>query len=620
MKKYGTYAGKILRVNLSNGLITHEALSEELIKDYIGGNGFGTKFLFDEVPAKADPLGVLNKIFLFVGPAQGTSLPAIGSRAALFTKSPLNNRYLGTYFGGNFGSKLKYAGYDGIIIEGKSSKPVYVYIDNDNVEIKDAGHIWGLNTFEAQLKIQELLNEQDVSTVTIGKAGENQVKVSCTIAGVHAAGRGGSGAVFGSKNLKAITVKGSKDVTADNIEEIEKYSNELLERMKANPGTGKALPTYGTAAVVTVNNQLGMLGSYNWQEEVFEGAGNITGTYLRENNFIKSDACYGCPIACAKVNIVREGKYEGAMNVGPEYETLFSLGSNCGIDNVGAIIKGDRLCDELGLDTISSGAVISMAMECYEKGLLTLEDTDGIDLKFGNDEAMLSLLEDIAEKRGLGALLGQGTKRMGEIIGKGAEDYAIHVKGMEVPAHSARGVPGMAIGYATSNRGGTHQDGRPTAERAGAVDINKIEGKGYYTVDIQRMTTLSDCIIHCRMTEGILGLTAISEDHRKLLNLVTGITRNIDELIDVADRIYSLQRAFNIREGESRVDDALPKRFTTQPIPSGPAAGKYMSQENLDKLLDETYEKRGWDKKTGYPTKETLVRLGLEYVIEEIYK
>lgn len=619
MFKYGGYAGKLLRVDLSKGTISSEPLQEAFAERYLGGNGFGARLLYDGVPAKADPLGPENKFIVAVGPTQGTAIPALNGRAAIITKSPLNNRFMDSYFGGEFGAKLKYAGYDAIIIEGQSSHPVYLWIDDDRVELRDAAELWGKNTYETQVRLVELHKDPGIATLCIGRAGERQVRIACTISGIHAAGRGGSGAVLGSKNLKAIVVRGTKDVRVPDIDALETYVEELLARMKANPGTGQALPTYGTPAVITVNNKLGMLGTRNWQTEWFEGAEKISGTTLRQEAFIKDEACYGCPIACAKVTMAKKGEYKGAITVGPEYETLWALGSNCGVDNLEAIIKGDRLCDEYGIDTISAGAVIAMAMECYEKGLLNQDDTGGLELKFGNHAAMVTLLEQIGEKKGFGALLGEGTVRMAEKIGKGAEQFAIHVKGLEVPAHSARGVPGMAIGYATSNRGGTHQDGRPSAERVGLVDINQFEGKGYYEVDVQRMTTLSDCLIHCRMTEGILGLTQLTEDHVRIVRLVTGMDVALEDLIAIADRVYTLERAFNIREGESRASDTLPRRFLTEPIPSGPAAGKYMPKEVLDKLLDETYEKRGWDKTTGYPTKETLRRLGLESIIPDIY-
>ena len=617
MVKYGGYAGQFLRVDLSTGLIKAEPLTEEFAENYLGGVGFGARLLYDEVPAKADPLGPENRFIVVVGPAQGTSVPAVNSRAAIVTKSPLTGKFISSFFGGDFGARLKYAGYDGLIISGKADRPVYLYIKDDQVEIKDAEGLWGKNTYELQAELAGKYPESDA--VCIGRAGERMVRIACTISGVHAAGRGGTGAVMGSKNLKAIVVKGSKDVNVPDVSALDDYSKELLARMKANPATGQALPNLGTPAVVTANNKLGLLGTRNWQTEYFPNAEKITGTTLKENNFIKNESCFGCPISCAKVTIAKEGEYKGVITVGPEYETLWSLGSNCEIDNMESIIKGDRVCDEYGIDTISAGAAISMAMECYEKGLISKEETGGIDLAFGNYKAMVDLLYQIGEKENFGDLLGEGTVRMAEKIGQGSDKFAIHVKGLEVPAHSARGYIGMAIGYATSNRGGTHQDGRASAERAGKIDMRQVDGKGYYTVDVQRMTTIGDSLIHCRMTEGILGLISVSEDHAKIANLVTGMNLTVDDLIEIADRIYTVERAFNIREGENRASDTLPHRFMNEPIPEGPNEGRCIPQDMLDKLLDETYEKRGWNKETGYPEKETLERLGLQSIIGDIY-
>lgn len=617
MVKYGGYTGTFLKVDLSSGLIKTEPLTEDFAENYLGGVGFGARILYDEVPAKADPLGPENRFIVVVGPAQGTSLPAVNSRAAIVTKSPLTGKFMGSFFGGDFGARLKYAGYDGLIVSGKSEHPCYLVINDNHVEIKDANELWGKNTYEAQIELAQEYPGSDA--ICIGKAGEKLVKIACTISGVHAAGRGGTGAVMGSKNLKAIVVKGSKDVTVPDIVALEDYSKELLARMKANPATGQALPNLGTPAVITANNKLGLLGTRNWQTEYFENAENITGTTLKENNFIKNESCFGCPISCAKVTLARQGEYKGAITVGPEYETLWALGSNCDIDNLESIIMGDRICDDYGIDTISAGAAISMAMECYEKGLINEEDTGGINLSFGNYKTMIELLYQMGEREKLGALLGEGTLRMAQKIGKGSDKFAIHVKGLEVPAHSARGYVGMAIGYATSNRGGTHQDGRPSAERAGLLDMRQVDDKGYYIVDVQRMTTIGDSLIHCRMTEGILGLTGVSEDHAKIANLATGMNLSVDDLVTIADRIYTVERAFNIREGESRASDTLPYRFMNEPIPEGPNKGRCIPQDVLDKLLDETYEKRGWNKETGYPEKETLERLGLKSLIDDIY-
>lgn len=621
MKKYYGYAGKILRVNLTDKKITKEIISDETARKYIGGNGFGVKYLYDEVPAKIDPLGVENKLFIMTGPTEGTTVPGAG-RACVITKSPLNNRFIDSYFGGHFGGEVKFAGYDGIIIEGKSTMPVYLIINDDDVKIEDASSIWGMTTIDAQKEVKKEIGEE-YATLAIGIAGENLVPMACIISGVNAAGRGGTGAVMGSKNLKLIAVKGTNGVKVADIEGLNAYSLDVIARMKASPGMGRNLPAYGTTGSPKTNNDLGIFGTRNWQQEQFEDAGIISGPYFKDKLGYGdgSNTCLACPIACSQITKVKSGKFKDAITIGPEYETLFSLGSICGNGNIDYIVKGDQFCDELGLDTISAGVTIAFAMECFEKGILTLDDTEGIDLRFGNGDAIITLLEKIAKREGLGKILAYGTRKASEIIGKGSEDFAIHVKGLEVPAHSSRGLPGMAIGYATSNRGGSHQDGRATAERTGKIDRDVIVGKGKYNVEVQRMTTYCDCMILCRMTENAYGLWGITEDHINMLKLITGMDVTEEELVDAADRVYALERAFNIREGiESRETDVLPKRFMEEPIPEGPSKGKVITREILDLLLDEYYEERGWDKVTGYPTKETLERLNLEYVINDLYK
>ncbi|MEW6662511.1 MAG: aldehyde ferredoxin oxidoreductase family protein [Bacillota bacterium] len=617
--KYQGYAGKILRVDLSNNKVTMENVDETLVRQYLGGNGFGIKYLYEEVPAGLNPLDPTNRLIIMSGPGEGTMLPGAG-RAVVITKSPLTNHFIDSYFGGHFGAELKYAGYDGIIIQGKADKPVYLLIDDDKVTIEDASDLWGLNTFQTQFKLREKLGE-DISTLAIGPAGERMVPLACIISGVSAAGRGGTGAVMGSKNLKAIAARGTQDVAVADIEGFKQYVKSVVERIKAHPGTGKNLPAYGTTASIKTNHDLGILGTRNWQQEQFEGAIAINGTTIKEKGYgIGSITCVACPIACSQLTLVNQGIYKGALTIGPEYETLFALGSTCGNANVESIVRGDQMCDEYGLDTISVGAVIAFAMECYENGIIGKEETGGIELNFGNHEAIISLIEKIACQEGMGKILGHGAKRAAEYFGRGAERFAIHVKGLEVPAHSSRGLPGMAIGYATSNRGGSHQDGRATGERTGQVDRDVIEGKGRYAANVQRMTALCDSIITCRMTENIYGLIGITDDHVQMVRLITGMDLNKEELVDIADRIYTLERVFNIREGdESRKTDTLPARFMEEPIPGGPSAGKVITPEILNKLLDEYYEERGWDKNTGYPTAQTLKRLGLEQVIKDIY-
>jgi aldehyde:ferredoxin oxidoreductase len=397
MKKYYGYAGKILRVNLTDKKITKEIISDETARKYIGGNGFGVKYLYDEVPAKIDPLGVENKLFIMTGPTEGTMVPGAG-RACIITKSPLNNRFIDSYFGGHFGGEVKFAGYDGIIIEGKSDTPVYIKINDDDVKIEEASSIWGMSTIDAQKEVKKEIGEE-YATLAIGIAGENLVPMACIISGVNAAGRGGTGAVMGSKNLKLIAVKGTNGVKVADIEGLNAYSLDVINRMKAHPGMGRNLPAYGTTGSPKTNNDLGIFGTRNWQQEQFEDASIISGPYFKDKLGYGdgSNTCLACPIACSQITKVKTGKFKDAITIGPEYETLFSLGSICGNGNIDYIVKGDQFCDELGIDTISAGVTIAFAMECFERGILTLDDTEGIDLRFGNSDAIITLLEKIAK-------------------------------------------------------------------------------------------------------------------------------------------------------------------------------------------------------------------------------
>ena len=616
MFKYNGYAAKILEINLTTKKISTQKIKPIWAEQLIGGNGFATKLLYDKVPAKTNPLSEKNVLIFMIGPLQGTRIPACGNRTAIITKSPLTNLFMGSYFGGSFGAELKFAGYDGIVISGKSENPVYLYIKDDLVELRNAKEFWGLKTYEAQVKLLAQLNEKRAATVCIGPAGEKQVKIACIISGTHASGRGGTGAVMGSKNLKAIVVKGSKGLNLPDIQSLEKYTDKLTDRFRNNPVTGKILPDYGTTLSVDGAIKLGLLGTRNWQYETFERAKEIGGETFKNKFAIKNSSCFACPVACAKVYKVNDGKYKGTVSTGPEYETIWSLGSNCDNGDPSSIIKADRLCDDLGIDTISTGAAIGLAMECYEKGIITSEETGGIKLEWGDTDVILSLIEQIGHKKGFGSKLGEGTRFVGKMYG--AEKLTCECKGLEIPGHSPRGLPGMAIGFATSNRGGTHQDGRPTAEKAGIVDRLDFDGKGEYILNVQRQTAIADCLICCRFTEGIFGITNITEDIVDVLNRVTGMDLSINQVIQVADRVCNLERAFNVREGASRKDDTLPYRVMNTPIPFGPSKGQYIPKKAFNKELDSYYQKRGWDIITGVPKKETLIELDLEYIAKDL--
>ncbi|MBS7628744.1 aldehyde ferredoxin oxidoreductase family protein [Candidatus Bathyarchaeota archaeon] len=616
---YGGYAGKFLRLDLTNKKHSAVQLTKETARQFLGGNGFGVKILYDELKPGIDPLGPENKVVFAAGPIQGTMVPTAG-RSGVFTKSPLTGYFFDSYAGGCFGPEMKYAGWDGIIVEGQSKTPIYITVFDDKIEFKDASHLWGKNTFETQEILRKDLKEPNAQIACIGPAGERLVRFACTIWGARAAGRGGSGAVLGSKKFKALVIRGTQDVEVPNIEEFQKVVTDQIERIKANPGTGKALPTLGTPGVTTTQNQLGILGTRNWQTEVFEEVEKISGEVMRAKMVVRDRGCMACPIYCTKLSYVKTGPYAGTFDEGPEYETIFAYGSNCGVASLEMIAKADRLSDEYGLDTISTGAVISFAMECYEKGILSKGEVDGLDLRFGNETALLQLLEKISKREGIGDLLAEGAARAAKKIGKGAEKYAVTIKGLENAGHSPRGLKGYCLGMVTSTRGGSHQDGRPTGERIGKVDRKTLEGKPEYAIGTQRLTTIQDSMCVCRMTEGIYGLIEITNEHMNIINVVTGMGLKLPEIVDIADRIWNLERAFNCREGHRREHDVQAIRFMTEPIPEGPSKGMYSPPEELEMLKDKYYELRGWDKKSGIPTKETLSRLGLTEAIRDLYK
>ncbi|KYH31793.1 aldehyde ferredoxin oxidoreductase family protein [Neomoorella mulderi] len=613
---YGGYAGKILRVNLTSGDIKKEELDQQMASKFLGGNGLAAHFLYHELAPGIDPLGPENKVLIFTGPVAGTILP-LCSRVGVFSKSPLTGLFFDSYAGGNFAPELKFAGYDGIIIEGEAKSPVYLWIDDDNVSLRPAESIWGRYTYATQNAIKKDLGDESIQVGCIGPAGEKLSRIAGVFFGVRAAGRGGLGAVLGAKKLKAIAVRGSKDITVSDLNGLIKLTGEILEIIRKHPVAGKSYYEYGTTPNMASNNMAGILGTRNWQVEEFEGTSRIDGDAMRQKTLIKSKACYNCPMMCGKLCLVKDGPYKGALTEGPEYETLFSLGSLCGIDSLEAITLGDRLCDELGFDSISAGAAIAFAMECFEKGIVNRNDTDGLELNFGNHEAMIALLEKMAKREGLGDILAEGTARAA--IRLGAESLAIHMRGLEPAGHSARGLKGMGLGYAVSTRGGSHHDPRPKGEYSGQIDRRTPSGKGEYVAKINNMTALEDSMIMCHMAENFLGFFDLTEMHVKAINSVTGIGYDLNDVRKLGERVWNLERAFNVREGVRRENDTLPNRFLTEPIPSGPSQGLYITPEVLEKMKDDYYQIRGWDLKTGIPKEAKLRELGLEDVIMDLW-
>ncbi len=615
--RYKGYTGKLLRVNLTSGKVKEEPLKEEWAEKYLGGAGIASRILYDELKPGIDPLGPKNKTLIMTGPVNGTIIPT-ASRVGAYCKSPLTGSFFHGTAGGHIGAELKYAGWDGIIIEGRASVPVYLWIDDDLVEIREASHLWGMHSYEVQEKLKEELGLDEVHVASIGPAGELLNRFACITFGARVTGRGGTGAVWGSKKLKAVAIRGTGSVDVPDITKFKHFADELLKVFRNHPATSKILPTYGTPVLVNANNALGIFGSYNWQEELFENAEGLSGETMRETIVAKDKACFACPVRSSKLCVIKSERDGNYVVEGPEYENIYSLGSCCGIGSIKTVAIAERICDNYGMDAIEAGVAIAFSMECFEKGILTLEDTEGMELRFGDEEAMLTMLHKIGKREGLGDLLAEGVKRVSEKLGHGSEDFAMHTKGMTVAGHSARGMPGFGLGYATGPRGGSHHDGRPTGERTGLVLRETFEGKAEYTARINHFSIYTDSMIVCHLAESIWGPLDISEWCVKSLNVATGMQSSLEDAKKTAERIWNMMRAFMVREGFRRKDDKLPKRFMEEPIPKGPSKGMVFSRENLDKLLDEYYGFRGWDLKTGIPTPERLTSLDLEDVAQDM--
>jgi len=609
------YAGNILRVNLSTGEVTTEPLSEELVRLFVGGRGIAAKILYDELEPGTDPLSPSNKLIFTAGPLAGTPAQSC-SRWIVTTKSPLTGGMFRSCAGGGIGLELKFAGFDLLIVEGKTEKPSYLFINDDQVEIKEADHLWGLLSSETTLRIREEQGDEKVKVAAIGPSGEKLVRFAAIVDERRTASRGGVGAVMGSKNLKAIAVRGSKRIDVADPATMKEITRNHVETVKNEPRF-KGFSHLGTASAVGFCHELGVYPVKNFQEGVLEGVeGRLTGEKVEEI-FVKDDRCQLCHIGCGTVLQVKEGPYAGEPVEGPEYETLYSFGGEIGNTDLGMIIEANRICDDYGVDTMSAGCTVGFAMELYEKNILTKQELDGLDLTWGNHGAAIELLKKIVTREGIGDLLAEGTRKAAQKIGKGSEQYAIQVKGLELPGYEPRGLKGSGLNLATAPLGASHCIGQCPQEIMGpqAVDRFTPEGKGKLCTFNQDKVALYETGIVCifPMALGLIDVPTLG----KMLCAATGMVdfKDEDYLFTVGARILHIERAFNVREGFSRKDDYLPPRFQSEPLPSGPVQGHTVE---MDQLLDEYYEARGWDKKTGYPTRSALERLDLKPVADEL--
>jgi len=615
------YAGKILRVDLTTGKISTEPLSEKLAKEYIGGIGLGIKFLMDNSKPGTDPFDPDNPLIYMTGPLTGTLGPTGGNSYAVVSKSPATGGVANAESHGFFGPDFKRAGYDAIIITGKAPVLSYLWIDDDKVEIRNAEHLQYKTVNETDHMIREELGDYYIRVSAIGEAGEKLCRFAAIINDeFRAIGRAGLGGVMGSKNLKAVAVRGTHDVNVANFEGFKEFIKMIYERMKG-PAT-KKYKTLGTPENVLVLNSLYALATRNFSNSQFDGAEKVSGEYLNEHYIKKIVGCATCGMRCDHIAVVPEGPYKGSTSR-LEFECLWSMGPLCGVDRLDAVIEAMRITNEYGMDGISIGVVVAFAMDCYENGVITKEQTDGIDLRFGNAEALIQIIHKIGKREGwLGNALAEGTAKAAEIIGGDAYKYACHIKGLELPGYDLRTLKTAALGFSVSFRGACHlRNGAYSPDVKGKVNRFKIEpGRGKMIVPDGHTYNVIDSMILCKFSRG-----TYYDGNKDLANyytLATGIPMEPEELNVIGERIENLARLFNVREGKgTRAYDTLPWKIKNCPVPEdGPAKGLVVSDEEHQAGLDEYYAARGWTS-DGVPTVEKLEELGLgeyAYIVKDM--
>lgn len=587
---YG-WMGKVIFVNLSDRTVEIKPLPEEIAHTFIGGRGLGARMLWDLVGAKVEPCSPDNALIFATGPLTATGFQTSG-RFSLSTKSPLTNTILDSNCGGIWGARFKQTGHDVLVILGQADSPIFLEITPEGVEFKDASELWGKTVSQTI----NALRGKNRSILCIGPAGENLVKfASIMVDKSRALGRGGSGAVMGAKKLKAIVVFGDKKPKIYNPELFNFVRYEMTKLLRANPVTSQGLPLFGTAVLVNIINISGAFPTRNFQESQFEGAEKISGEAIAEHFLIKNAACWACPIACARVT-----KTSHAEGDGPEYETVWALGANCGIDDLEAITEANYLCNDMGLDTISTGGTIACAMEMAERGIIKSE------LRFGRADLLIPTIIDIAYRRGLGDELAEGSLRFARKYG--VPELSITVKGMELPAYDPRGMQGQGLLFATSNRGACHTRGNMVGmEILGLpklIDRFMYQGKANFVILHQNLAAVLDSLVICKFVN-----FAVTEEYfARALEAVTGVEYSMGDFNVIGERIWNLERLYNLFNGFTKADDTLPARLLKEPIPDGPSKGYVV---HLEPMLIEYYKARGWNEE-GVPTLQTLKRLGLD--------
>ncbi len=658
-KKLGGYAGKTLHINLSKGKIKTKELKKEVCKQYLGGRGRDAKVLFDELPVKANPLGKDNILCISTGPITGLLGPTTG-RVNVAARSPLTEIYGNSNAGTNFGPELKYAGYDGLIITGKAEKPVYLNIQDDTVEIKDAKRLWGEGVFETTLSLQEKYNGYETRVASVGPAAEKGVLFGSVIFDLwDAAGRTGMGTVMASKNLKAIAVSGTGALSVADPKKYKEIIEDGWLGLTNDPGFRMGEhQALGTSVCVSWGNAQGWLPTRNFRESVFEGADSISGEEFRDKYSIKQApvpggrACMSCPNRCKRFGRIDSGKYAGTRG-SIEFEGVGAFGSKCGVDDLEAVFHAFMLANDYGMDCVSAGNMIATFMELNEEGIINSKKDDKIDLKFGNAEAMVEMVHRIANLEGkLGKLGAMGAAKATKKIGKGSEKYTTCVKGIDSISCDPRAAKGFGFTYAISSRGSDHLRAHPVFEMIrldGAVGkelfgsedsctLTGYKGKARMVFWHENLAAITDSIGSCRFMHASYyaqyPVPELRAKHRKKkskrkvhsikyhewISAATGLDIDYEEMLKIGDRIVNLERAINTRFGIRRKDDTLPHRFISEPLPSGPAKGEIFKKKELDKMVDEYYDLRGWDKKTGLHLKGKLKELDMKDVLSDLEK
>lgn len=610
----GGYVGKIARIDLTKKWVKTEKVKPPFAVKYVGGRGWSARLIWDEIPVHTDPLGPKNKLIIATGPLSGLLIPGAG-KTSFAAISPATGYYGDSNVGGMFCTELKQAGFDALILEGKSDKPVYLWVEDGEVEMRNAEDYWGTGSLDTENSLKKDLGDELIRVASIGQAGEKLVNFACVTCDYgRQAGRTGMGAIMGSKKVKAIAVRGSFDIPVADHKAMRKLFEESMRKILKHPVLD-IWQKQGTMQFIDWVQENVCLPTRNFSSATYEGYRGINADIMEKNVKVADRACFACPICCGHFTIIKEGPHKGIGVEGPEYETAAMIGSNCMLPTIEDVIYANYLCDNLGLDTISAGNIVAFAMECYEHGIITKEDLNGIELKFGNAQAMFDFLEMIAKREGIGNLFAEGVKKASEKLGKGSEKFAMQVKGLEISGYDVRAAQAMGLAYATADIGAHHNRAWAITKDIEVGRESYDEDKVKHVIYLQHARPLFDLLGTCRFQW--LETEIEPAFYNRFYVAATGIKTTIEDLLQASERIYNLTRAISIREGLTSKEDWLPERSFTDPVPEGTVKGATLDKSKFKKMVKTYYKLRGWDEK-GVPTPEKLEELGLKDVAEQL--